>query len=96
MHFAVNLKSGGMAYLYIHPSDWDADEICAHIELLAIVGEARHACKRDAIWFVNLGDGVVLRPGRTYKQTRKGLDQTMKLFERINPEPSSRGDGQHV
>jgi hypothetical protein len=59
-HLAATDDSGATRYLFLHPSAWDADEVASFVELLAVIGESRHGCSREDVWFVDLsrGEGV--------------------------------------
>jgi hypothetical protein len=83
LHACAITTNGERAYLYLHPSEWSKDETEAFIELLAIIGEIRHGCPREQIWFVDLQKGEIIKPKQSFKKIRQRLKDTMNLLARL-------------
>jgi hypothetical protein len=82
-HLAATDETGATRYLFLHPSAWDGDEVASYIELLTTIGEARHGCSREDVWFVNLSQGEIQKPAKSYKRLRAELQKTVSLFDRL-------------
>ena len=82
-HLAATDDTGTTRYLFLHPSAWDGDEVASFVELLAIIGEGRHGCSREDVWFVNLSHGKIQKPTKSYKRLRTELQKTVSLFDRL-------------
>lgn len=82
-HAKVRCKSGGVRYIYLHPSQWDGDATAAFVELLTIMGEKVYGATRDEIWFIDLREQKIQVPGKNFKALRKELLATVTHLARL-------------
>ncbi len=82
-HARVTTKEGEKLLLYFHPSKWSEDHQTAFIELLTVMAENVFGFDRSQVRFVDIREGLVVKPSKTYKAVRKELESTIKLIARF-------------
>lgn len=93
-HFSVELDDGTNKFVYLHTSDWDKDETVSFIELLTVIGEDRHDCGREDVWFIDLQAKQIVPPAKSFKRLRGDLQKVIQLADRIQRAfaPGQTGD----
>lgn len=84
-HAKLLLKDGTTRFAYFHASKWKRDEEEGFHELLTILGEEAFGCDRSEVWFVNLRDGAIRPPAKSYKNLRRDLEATVRHLARFRP-----------
>lgn len=82
-HAKVTTKKREVLFLYFHPSRWDVDQEEAFIELLAIMAEQVYGASRSQVRFIDVREGVVKTPSRSYKRLQKEIAATVEILVKL-------------
>jgi hypothetical protein len=81
-HFRVTDKDGETRYVFLHPSNWTAENLKAYLELLSFIVEAAYGAPSASIWHMNLRSGRVSKYGSS-KRVRQRCVDAARLYARI-------------
>jgi hypothetical protein len=81
-HLHVTDKDGEDRYVFLHPSNWTADDLKAYLELLSVTVEISFGQPSTSIWHMNLRNGLVTKY-RSSKRVRQRCVDAARHFARV-------------
>jgi hypothetical protein len=82
-HFSVLGKEMQTKFVYLHPSNWKAEQTEAFCELLTVVLEKKFEAPARDLWFLDLRTGKRLHWTKSKPRVRRKCEQAARLLTRL-------------